>query len=73
MPGVIIRNPRTGEEYGIDSSDFRRGKHYRRAGQPDQSYADAGFRIVSLANGQPYTGPLNDPPSERRPQGEPAP
>lgn len=69
MPEVIIRHPRTGEEYGIDSADFRRGKHYHRVVdgqvQPGQSYADAGFRIVSLADGQPYTGPLNEPPAER--------
>lgn len=69
MPEVIIRHPRTGEEYGIDSADFRRGKHYRRPGQPDRTFADAGFRIVSLADGQPYTGPLNDPPAERKAEG----
>lgn len=62
MPEVIIRHPRTQEEYGIDSAKFRHGKHYRRPGKEDQTYADAGFRIVSLADGQPYTGPLNDSP-----------
>jgi hypothetical protein len=64
---VIIRHPKTGQEYGIDSADFRRGKHYQS--QPDgemQTYAEAGFRIVSLADGQPYDGPLNEPPAERK-------
>lgn len=66
MPEVIIRNSRTGEEYGIDSADFRRGKHYQDPKSGDmQTYADAGFRIVSLANGEPYEGPLNEPPAER--------
>lgn len=67
MPEVIIRNSKTGEEYGIDSADFRRGKHYadRQTGER-KTFADAGFRIVSLADGQPYTGPLNDAPAERK-------
>lgn len=63
MPEVIIRNPRTGEEYGIDSSKFRHGNHYQQPDGSRTTYADAGFRIVGLANGQPYTGPLNEPPS----------
>ena len=67
MPAVVIRHPRTGEEYGIDSADFRRGKHYQQANGERLTYADAGFRIVSLADGQPYAGPLNDPPAERTP------
>lgn len=70
MPEVIIENKRTGESYGIDSSDFRRGKHYHEVidgkVQPGQTYEEAGFKIVSLANGQPYEGPLNEPPAERK-------
>lgn len=75
---VLIRHPRTDEEYEIASGDFRRGKHY--LARPDgeaQTYADAGFRIVSLADGSPYEGPLNEPPAERHappsPRGEHAP
>jgi hypothetical protein len=64
---VIIRNSRTGEEYEIASFDFRRGKHYRDPKSGDmQTYAEAGFKIVSLPNGQPYEGPLNEPPAERK-------
>lgn len=66
MPQVIIRNPKTDESYEISTANFRHGKHYRRPGQPDQTFADAGFRIVSLADGQPYTGPLNDAPASRQ-------
>jgi len=66
MPEVVIENKRTGEEYGIDSAKFRHGKHYRNPKTGEmETYADAGFRIKSLADGQPYTGPLNDPPAER--------
>lgn len=64
MPEVIITHPKTGESYGIQSADFRRGKHYRDPKSGDmQTYEEAGFRIVSLAEGQPYEGPLNDPPA----------
>jgi hypothetical protein len=65
MVEVIIRNARTGEEYGIESADFRRGKHYQKPNGERVTYADAGFRIVSLANGQSYTGPLNETAAER--------
>ena len=66
MPEVIIRNPKTGEEVAIDTSNFRRGKAYRDPKSGDMmSFADAGFEIVSMPNGEPYTGPLNDPPAER--------
>jgi hypothetical protein len=63
---VIIRNSRTGEEYEIASFDFRRGRHYRDPKSGDmQTYEEAGFKIVSLPNGEPYEGPLNEPPAER--------
>lgn len=66
MPQVIIRHPKTEAEYEIDSADFRRGKHYQEApGAERVTYADAGFRIVSLADGSRYMGPLNEPPAER--------
>jgi hypothetical protein len=67
---VIIRNSKSGEEYEIDSADFRRGKHFHRVVdgqvQPGQTYEEAGFKIVSLPNGEPYEGPLNEPPAERK-------
>ncbi len=64
---VIIRNDKTGEEYGIDTSDFRRGKHYQDPKTGDvMTYAEAGFHVVSLPNGEPYTGPLNDPPKAEK-------
>lgn len=73
MPEVIIENRRTGESYAIQSSDFRRGKHYRNPKSGEmETYADAGFRIVSLGDGSEYTGPLNDAPADRA-QGEHAP
>ena len=62
MPEVIIENSKTGESYGIQSGDFRRGKHYRnRATGEMQTFEAAGFRIVSLADGQPYHAP--EPPA----------
>lgn len=60
MPEVIITHPKTGESYGIQSGDFRRGKHYRNAKGEMQTYEEAGFRIVSLADGSAWT-----PPAER--------
>lgn len=66
---VIIRH-RDGREYGIESEHFRHGKHVLNPKTGEmESFADAGFRIVSLADGSPYTGPLNDPPSERKAEG----
>lgn len=73
MPEVIIENKRTGESYAIQSGDFRRGKHHKNPKTGEmETFADAGFRIVSLGDGQPYEGPLNDPPAPRS-QGEHAP
>jgi hypothetical protein len=64
---VVIRNDKTGEEYEIDSVNFRRGKHYldQKSGEM-VSFEEAGFRIVSLPNGEPYDGPLNDPPKAEK-------
>jgi hypothetical protein len=62
---VIISNDKTGEQYEIDSADFRRGKHYQIAGDMI-SFEEAGFKIISLPNGEPYTGPLNDPPKAEK-------
>lgn len=60
---VIISNDKTGEQYEIDSADFRRGKHYLDPKSGDMvTFQDAGFKVVSLPNGEPYEGPLNDPP-----------
>jgi hypothetical protein len=59
MPEVIIRNERLGLEYGIQSDDFRRGNHFRDPMTGEMvTYDHAGFRIVSLADGSPYS---NDP------------
>lgn len=63
---VIIRHPRSGAEYEIDSADFRRGKHFMKPDGEMVTYEEAGFRIASLPDGAPYTGPLNDPPAERK-------
>jgi hypothetical protein len=65
MAEVIIENKRTGESYAIQSRDFRQGKHYRNAKGDMQTYADAGFRIISNGDGSEY-----HPPAERR-QAEP--
>jgi hypothetical protein len=55
---VIVRHPKTDAEYGIDSADFRRGKH---AVDPKTgelvTYEEAGYRIVSQMDGQPYHAP----------------
>lgn len=64
MPQVKIQNKKTGEEYEINSADFRRGKHHRNAKTGEmETYEDAGFQIVSLADGGQYTPPT--PPAER--------
>lgn len=57
MPEVIIRHPRTGAEYGIQSGDFKRGKHFLNDKGEYVTFEDAGFRIVSLADGSPYEAP----------------
>ncbi len=57
VPQVIIRHPKTDESYEIASGDFRRGKHYRQADGEMVSFEEAGFRIESLADGQPYEAP----------------
>ena len=60
MAEVIIEHPRTGESYAIQTADFRRGKHYRNNKGEMETYADAGFRIVSNGDGTEY-----HPPAER--------
>lgn len=57
MAQIVIRHPKTDQEYEIDSLDFRRGKHYLNAKGERQTYEEAGFRIVSLADGSPYEQP----------------
>lgn len=61
MPQILIRHPKSGHEFEIDSADFRRGKHYRQPGADAQTYEEAGFKIVGLADGGEYTGPLTEP------------
>lgn len=65
MADIIIEHPKTGEQYGIDSSDYRRGKHYKdpKTGEM-QTYEEAGFKIVSMGDGTEYHAPT--------PRGEPA-
>lgn len=55
---VIIRHPRTEEEYAIQSGDFRRGKHYRNKDGELETYEDAGFRIVMNGDGTEYHEPV---------------
>lgn len=57
MPEVIIRHPKTGREYGIQSADFKRRKAFAEPDGSLKTYEEAGFRIVSLADGQPYEQP----------------
>jgi hypothetical protein len=66
VPQVIISNEKTGQQYEIDSADFRRGKHYQQPDGEMVSFEEAGFKVVSLPNGEPYTGPLNDPPKAEK-------
>ena len=66
MAEVIIRHPHTEAEYAIQSADFRRGKHYRNHKGEMETYADAGFRIVSNGDGTEYHEPAarhHDEPS----------
>lgn len=69
MPEVIIEHPKTGESYGIQSGDFRRGKHYRNARGEMQTYEEAGFKIKSLADGQPYQPPAQPAPPTPKAEG----
>lgn len=59
MPQVIIRH-KDGREYEIASAEFKRGKHVAMPDGGRATYEEAGFRIVSQADGQPY-----EPPAER--------
>lgn len=54
---VLIRHPKTGHEYQIESGDFRRRKLHRAADGSLQTYEAAGFRIVSYADGSAYQPP----------------
>lgn len=65
MAEVIISNSKTDEEYGIQSGDFRRGKHYRMPDGTMSTFEEAGFRIVSHMTGEPY-----EPPAPRHPVAE---
>ena len=57
MPKVIIRNPRTDHEVGIDSADFKRRKLAQDKDGNPVTYEEAGYRIISLADGSPYEQP----------------
>ena len=69
---VIIEHPRTGESYAIQTGDFRRGKHYRNPKGEYETYADAGFRIVSNGDGTEYHPPA-EPAADKPKAGEHAP
>jgi len=60
MPMILIRHPKTDAEYQIESGDFRRRKLATDKDGNPQTYAEAGYRIVSLADGQPYHEPKKD-------------
>lgn len=62
MPQVIIRRGKDGMELGIDSADFRRGKHFQQADGTRVTYEEAGFEIVGHQDGRPYEQPK--PPAE---------
>lgn len=57
MPKILIRHPRTEAEYQIESGDFRRRKLHMAADGTLQTYEEAGFRVVSYADGSPYQAP----------------
>ena len=57
MTQVIIRHPRTDHEVGIDSADFKRRKLAADKDGNPVTYEEAGYRIVSLADGSPYEQP----------------
>lgn len=57
MPQVIIRRGDDGMELGIDSADFRRGKHFEKTDGTRVTYEEAGFRIVSHQDGRPFEQP----------------
>ena len=54
---VLIRHPKTGHEYQIEAASFRRRKAFAEPDGSLKTYADAGFRIVSYADGSPYQPP----------------
>lgn len=54
---VLIRHPKTGAEYQIESGDFRRRKLFAEPDGNVKTYEEAGFRIVSYADGSPYQQP----------------
>lgn len=57
MAEVIIEHA-DGRQYAIQSANFRRGKHYRDPASGQAStFEEAGFRIVSNADGSPYEAP----------------
>ena len=57
MAQVLIRNSKTGEEYEIAYADFRRGHHYQKPDGERCTFEEAGFRVVSYADGSEFTMP----------------
>jgi hypothetical protein len=55
---VQIEHPKTGRRYEVSLADFTKAKAHRNPKTGEyETYADAGFKITSMANGQPYDGP----------------
>lgn len=54
---VLIRHPKTGTEYQIQAADFRRRKLFAEPDGSIKTYEEAGFRIISYADGSPYQPP----------------
>lgn len=58
MAKVLIRHPKSGEEYQVELADFRKRKLYQKAPDADlQTYEAAGFEVVSYADGAVYEPP----------------
>jgi hypothetical protein len=60
---VVIRHPKTGREYAILPADFRRRKAFAEGDGTVKTYEEAGFRIISYEDGQPYHAP--EPPAPK--------
>lgn len=57
MAQVIIRHPKTDHEVGIELRDFKHRKLAQDKDGNPVSYEEAGYRIVSHADGSPYEQP----------------
>lgn len=60
MARVLIRHPKTQAEYIVELADFRRRKLFAEPDGEIKTYEDAGFKIVSYADGTAYEPPKSD-------------